>query len=418
MSNRLRFSTGLLVTAGLVLASIFWRPPTTQTAVTATELSAAMTSADTSRTLNVKSATGFAADSFVIVDAEVMRIVTVTGTNITVNRGQSGTFAANHARNARAYVGVGRAFYGESPSGSCTATGELYTPRIVVSSREVALYECTNGLWARHLDTGVGAGSFSQIGGSPTFTGEPTFVRPFAREDFDRPYFIMQDDATPKSVTDNETNVVFGSPVGIISFREEQTKTTSSWLVADGTLNIMADNTTDDEGVEIVLGWTSTDEGWIVARTTGACFTASITNTDISGTDQFLIGWRQNEAYRTDNIYTGYADWSLVGVNNVDGSIFAIHEVAGGGTLSDDSGVNMADAETRVLRSCISATGVPTAYYSAASGNVAAMTPITLTNGGTAHTNAIQMVPFLTFMASGTDGPRPIVNWVENSAHP
>lgn len=410
MRNRLRILTGLLATAVLVLASTLWQTPTTQTALTSTSLAAAVTNNATR--ISVASATGFAANSFVFVDSELMRITTVSGTNIDVIRGQTGTAASAHARNAKAYVGVGRAFEGQSPSGSCTATAELYTPRIVINARETAIYTCTDGFWARSLTTET------RVGGDVKFTGGTTFVRPYAREDFDHPFFIMQDDATGKSVTDAETNVVFGSPIGIITFREEQSKTTSSWLVADGQLDIKGDNTTDNEGVEIVLGWTTTDEGWIVSRTNGACFTVRITNTDISGTDQFLIGWRQNEAYEGANIYTAYTDWSVVGVNNVDGSIFAIHEVGGGGTLSDDSGVNMADGDVRILRSCISASGVPSAFYSTNGGNESTLVPITLTNGGTAHTSAIQMVPFITFLAAGTDGPNPLIDYMELSAAP
>lgn len=261
---------------------------------------------------------------------------------------------------------------------------------------------------------GALSGTFT---GDPVYTGDPLHSgRHLFRESFDQGYFIMQDDATPKSVTDNEMNVVFGSPIGIITYHEEVTKTASSWVIADGVLNISGDNDADNEGVEIRLGWNVTTEGWIVAQTSGACFTVNLTLGDISGTDQLLIGWVQNEAYSATNTYTAYSDWSLVGVNNVDGSIFSLAEVAGGGTLSDDSGVNMADGETRTLRSCVLANGTRTASYTAAGGST--FTAITLTNGVTAHTAGDQLLPMITFLSAGTDGADVTINWMEVSALP
>ena len=244
-------------------------------------------------------------------------------------------------------------------------------------------------------------------------TGLEVHGRLMARESFDQAYFIMQDDATAKSVADNEINVVFGSPVGIITFHEEVTKTTSSWIVADGVLDIKGDNDADNEGVEIRIGWNSTNEGMLVAQTSGACFTVNLTLGDISGTDQMFIGWVQNEAYNATNTYTAYNDWSLVGVNNVDGSIFSLIEVNAGGTLSDDSTVNFADGETRTLRSCILADGTRTASYTAAGGTT--FTDITLANGTTAHTAGDQLVPMITFLSTLTDGADITINWMEVS---
>ena len=250
------------------------------------------------------------------------------------------------------------------------------------------------------------------VSGDATVTG-----RWSVRESFDQGYFIMQDDATPKSVTDNEINVVFGSPIGIITYHEEVTKTASSFVVADGVLDIKGDNDADNEGVEIRFGsWNTTTEGVIVAGTSGACISASLTNTDISGTDQFFIGWVQNEAFNATNTYTAYSDWSVVGYNATDGSIVSLSEVAGGGTLTDDSTVNGADGDVRLFRSCISAAGVPSAYYSDNGGTT--YNTITIVNGVTAHTAGDQMVPFLTFLSAGTDGASPIVNWVQIEALP
>lgn len=246
--------------------------------------------------------------------------------------------------------------------------------------------------------TFAGAPTFS---GNVTFSGNPTLSgsvaysgRLLARESFDQPHIVLEEDFTAKVLTDGGINVVLGSPSGVVEFREELGKTASSWVEVDGLLNISADDTVNDEGVEIYLGDDDdATSGWIVALTTGLCFNVNYTIALIAGTDQFVIGWRQNEAFQDVAAYQGYSDWSVVGQTNVDGSIFAQHEVAGGGTLSDDSGTNTTNASTHTLQSCIGTGGVPTASLDG--------TAITLTNGGTAHTTAIQMNPFISYLQAG-----------------
>jgi len=223
-----------------------------------------------------------------------------------------------------------------------------------------------------------------------------------AMESFHQPHMVVKNDFTAKALTDGSVNVVFGSPSGIVNYREEQDKTASSWVNTTTGLDISADNTIDDEGVEIYLGnGADTTTGWHIARgSTGACFTVNFTIALIAGTDQFVIGWRQNEAWRDDNVYTGYADWSVVGINNVDGSIFSEGEVAGGGTLQDDSGVNAANGDTRTLKVCLAeTTGVPTAYYT--TNGSPTFVPITMTNSGTAKTAGIQMNPLISYQQAG-----------------
>ncbi len=410
MTMRRRFMTGAVLVAALLAVVWFGLGRVqSQTSLSATTLSSAVTTTD-GLTINLTSGSSVSSGDLLFVDREAMRVTAIVGNVASVARGVEGTQGMTHRILAKVWMGAPGRFYQNEPAGSCTAASELYAPRIVLPSGNV--FDCTNGTWARRIN-----GSEDSVGGNYAHTGEVTYQgRVFARESFDQTYFIMQDDATPKSLTDTEVNVVFGSPIGIITFREEQNKTVSSWVVDDGRLAIAGDDTTTLEGVEIVMGWTTTNEGWIVAGTSGACFTVNLTLTDISGTNELLIGWRQNEAFQDGAVYTGYSDWSLVGVNNVDGSIFGINEIQGGGTLSDDSGVNMADGETRTFKSCISATGVPTAFYTAASGTT--FTQIALATGSGAKTAGDQMIPVIFFLTSGTDGPTPYINWMEVSAAP
>lgn len=232
-----------------------------------------------------------------------------------------------------------------------------------------------------------------------------------AREEFTRPLLVLSTTAAgAKGVGAAGTNYVWGSPSGLVTYREELAKTTSSWIVADNKLDISADNTTDNEGVEIYLGdGIVTDaSSWIITGKQGGCFTVNFTIALIAGTDQMLIGWRKHEAFQGGNVYTGYADWSIVGINNVDGSVFSLGEVAGGGTLSDDSGINATNASTHTLKSCISAARVPTAFLNG--------TPITMTNSGTAKTADIGMNPFITYLQAGGAVDANIrINWWEIS---
>lgn len=248
-----------------------------------------------------------------------------------------------------------------------------------------------------------------------TFDGTGIHTRRlYVREEFDTGFIIRKNDFTAKSVTDNDVMYVLGSAGGVNSFHQEITVTTSNWIQIDGALDIKGDNNADNEGIEIVVGGDGDDTtgGLIVAGTNGACFSVSVTIGDISGTDQFMIGWRQNEAFVDDGLHVTYTRWNTVGINNVDGSIFSEQEV-NEATDTDDSGVNFADTEQRVLTSCISAAGVPTAFYSNASSELTQANAITMTNTGDTQTAGTQMWPFISSLSSGTDGAEPTINWWE-----
>ena len=272
-------------------------------------------------------------------------------------------------------------------------------------------------------DATIAAGTLTGIfAGNHTITGQATVAgRLFVRDEFDQGSFIMQDDMTVVSVTDGEVNVVFGSPLGIITFREELSKTISSWVNLDGEITISADDDNAEDGVEIVIGGrgTSTTTGMIVAGTSGACVSASFTIADISDTDQLTIGWRQNETFvdLADNM--AYTVVSTVGINAVDGSIFSEQEVSEA-TDVDDSGVNWADGERRALKVCISAAGVPTAFYTAASPDATSPTyvAITMTETGSTLTAGTQLWPFISFVQGATPGADVNIQYIELSSAP
>jgi hypothetical protein len=254
-----------------------------------------------------------------------------------------------------------------------------------------------------------------------TITPAPQFTQVIAKESFAQPHFVRLATATAfgaaKGVGDTNVNMVLGSPLGIIQYWEEQGKTTSSWVDTGARLDISADDTVDNEGVEIVIGDALTGaSGWLTvgaaAPQGGGCFEVNFTVALIAGTDQFLIGWRKIAAFDAAANYANYADWAVVGMNNVDGSIFSLGEVATGGTLSDDSGVNAANADTRTFRVCIAAvTGVPTASYTANGSST--FTNITMTNSGVAKTAGVELVPFISYIHSaGAVDTGIFINWM------
>jgi hypothetical protein len=400
--------TSLVVLAFVAFAGLFSGTGARQVAINSTALNGAVTKDQTF--IVVDSASAVTAGDLAMVDKEFMRVTAISGSRLTVRRGQEGSVAVAHADDAVAYIDSSEYFErrpAATYAGTCTRANEFAMPKIVIPTGRI--FDCPNGEWVERVSDA------SRFTGSPTVEG-----RLFVREDFDQGYIVAENDATGlliKSVTDTDDNVVIGSPLGLISYREEQTKTASSWVIADGVLDISADDTTDNEGVEIVFGGdgANTSEGVIVAGTSGACFSASITIADISGTDQVQIGWRQNETWQDAAAYAGYTVWNTVGVNATDGSIVSSQEVSEA-TDTDDSGVNWADGETRLLKVCISKAGVPTAFYSAASGTT--YNAITMTETGSTLTAGLQLYPFISYLAAGTDGPDVTINWVQLEAVP
>ena len=370
-----------------------------QTEVTSTTLSAAVTAS--AQTITVASATNLTAGNYAYVDKELMAIISVSSTTATVRRGLAGgvTPGTMHASGVVVWLGAGDRFSASDVNGACTAGSELYLPHI--NTKTGNIYDCEQGYWLLRKT-------------------DPVNVREYTvRDSFDAGYLIMQDDGTAKSLTDAEENFVYGSPLGAIEYREELTKTASSWIIADGRLDISADDgATDAEGVEIIFGTGGgTDMGYIVAGTQGACIEASINDADINGSDFVVIGFRQNEAFVDAATPASYTLYNLVGIyNSEDGSIFHIET----GATSDDSAVNWADGETRALKVCLSKAGVPSAYYSAAYTDSQTITQfpwytvIPNVNNGTTITAGTQMMPFFTMLYGDDAANSNIrVNWVQ-----
>ena len=379
-----------------------------------TTFTAAVTA--TAERATLSAASGSSVGDYLYVDGELMRIrvaVNASTTEWEIQRGLGDGFtpARAHSVNAIVWVIDAGESYTFNVQGTCTPASERYLP--VINTRENRIFDCaSSGYWIERERDTVSIQRASTVCGG----------RYRCREEFNGGHAVMQDDGTAKSLTDTEENFVYGSPLGAIEYREEQTKTASSWITINGQLDISADNTTSAEGVEIVWGATSDAalNQMIELGTHGACIAAMITVTDISGIDDLVIGWRQNEAFVDANLYETYDEYAIIGIQDTAGDLDIEDEEAGAGVQNDDVGVTWADAERRALKVCISSAGVPTFWYTANNpdNEEPAYLQATSTNTGDALTVGDGMVPFLSFLISGTDGPDVTIQWVELSYSP
>lgn len=127
-----------------------------QTALTSTTLATSMT--DTSgKTVALTSASGFTASSisaqtFILIDREVMYFQSLNSTNATVIRGMSGTRAQAHFAGATVYFIPGpTAVVNYMPSGYCVRTNFPYVPVIVTDMQDEAnngtTFDCLGSQW-------------------------------------------------------------------------------------------------------------------------------------------------------------------------------------------------------------------------------------------------------------------------------
>jgi hypothetical protein len=104
-----------------------------------------------------------------------------------------------------------------------------------------------------------------------------------------------------------------------------------------------------------------------------------------------------------------------MGVQDTAGDIDVEDEEAGGGVQNDDAGITWADGERRAMKVCISAAGAPSFYLSDASPDMdyPRYNQVATVNTGDPLTAGDGLIPFLSFLISGTDGPTVTVQWVQ-----
>lgn len=130
----------------LVLSTLIAAPGLAQTDITTTTLSAALDAEST--TLVVASNSGIAVGDIMVIDKEGMRVRTISGTTITVVRGQ-GSRTDNHANSALVYHEVPDAFIATDRAGTCTAGSEYPNYEPLINLHTGNSFVCSNSTWYR-----------------------------------------------------------------------------------------------------------------------------------------------------------------------------------------------------------------------------------------------------------------------------
>lgn len=197
-----------LLLAALLLVPL---PALAQTSLTSTTLSLAIN--DSTRQVQVASATGVTAGVYLFMDREAMQVTSISGTVAQVARGVAGTAARAHAASTIVYVGAPERFYKTEVVGTCTATAELYTPRIVLPTGNV--YTCQNSVWKM---IGADVGSLTVA----CYTG------PLATGSVDQSCFTADRDYVVTQITYVSQVVESGGTLTIIPRRQQGTEAVAS----------------------------------------------------------------------------------------------------------------------------------------------------------------------------------------------
>ena len=120
--------------------------------ITHTPLSANITSQANPISFAVGSATGFTANTtMLVVNKEAMLVTGVSGTTITAQRGYNGTVAMQHNSGDVVFVGALNNFYTSPPNGGrCTAASQRVLPYIAIDrtdGNKVKIWNCNNSFW-------------------------------------------------------------------------------------------------------------------------------------------------------------------------------------------------------------------------------------------------------------------------------
>lgn len=148
--------------AGLLVALLWSVPVAAQTYLTSTTLSNAIDATQTS--FAIASATGVAAGGALYFDREYVTVRSVSGTTVTVNRGQAGTVANSHTASRTVIVipaaAIPTVITDRAPAqnagvGGCSITAYRFLPIIQVTTGDVWLCRWVSNVrvWAATNET-------------------------------------------------------------------------------------------------------------------------------------------------------------------------------------------------------------------------------------------------------------------------
>jgi len=223
-----------------LLAAVMGVSGFTQTnTLTETTLSAAIT--DQQTRLAVASATDFAVNSIMFVDKEAMTISAVSGTNITVQRGQPATGSTAHASGTLVYVGTPDLFGSAPPAGSCTVGGEFVLPLIALDDSSV--WTCNGTNWQTISGEAGGIASVPTVTSGAFTMGDitATYKQGPAFADAVSTIFFIAD----RAYTVTDIDAVWGTAevTGAMAIQVQRLQGTEAIAAGDDLLNATIDAT-------------------------------------------------------------------------------------------------------------------------------------------------------------------------------
>ena len=173
--------------------------------------------------------------------------------------------------------------------------------------------------------------------------------------DFNSQPVCVQEDGTVASGVDTEIDVMAVDGGWIMEYYNIGTQTVLVPNIVATGLDISRTGT-NDIGTEYGFGVLANQPGGFVVGTSPAFFMrAKITITDVSGTDDFGIGFRKSEAYQSAQ--DSYDE--MAAFNIISGDV-NLKQILNGTTTTTDTTNNWADLATKTVQVNVSSAGVTT----------------------------------------------------------
>lgn len=135
------------------------------------------------------------------------------------------------------------------------------------------------------------------------------------------------------------------------------TQTLIPVIVATG-LDIGMDQT-DNDGYELTTNcYGATGSPFVIGNSPAFFFEATVTIADVSGQDDFHVGFRRAETFNAT--FDNYLDLASIGLASADGAIKIETILANAATVTTDTTNTWADGATKVLKVLVSSAGVVT----------------------------------------------------------
>jgi hypothetical protein len=177
----------------------------------------------------------------------------------------------------------------------------------------------------------------------------------FVRENWGvQPIAQKNDGASAASGTTGDTNILVGpnSNLNYFIIGAGQTITCPVWADATG-LDIGLD-ATDNEGLEIHAGVGALSSGTFVIGTDRSFYLkATFKIADVSCTDEFLVGFRKNEAVKDlAGVYSTYTDFAAIGIvaSDATAKVQLVTRLNSGTVSTVDTTNTWADGATKTLK--------------------------------------------------------------------